>query len=171
MVWPGVNQVVAMPCLSIRATSRSAATMPKSPREIMVGVVISRAMAGEALSKSKVRQTKCWGMGSASELSGLVDRTRAHGQHPAEGGEVAADLGAPGVEGALHGLQILAVLRRLLQHAGVHQGGGDVAGGDESGLAHAAEEPHRGLAGAPGGALLHQLQQADEVAVRPVGEK
>src|ERR1700728_2132508 len=131
MVWPGVNQVVAMPCLPIKATSRSAATMPKSPREIIVGVVISRAMAGEALSKSKVRQTKCWGMGSASKLARFVDRAGAHGENAAEGGEVAAGLGAPGVESGLHRREVLAVLRRLLQHAGFDQGGGDVAGGDE----------------------------------------
>ncbi len=63
MVWPGVNQVVATPCLAISASSRSEATIPKSPREIIVGVVISRAIIGEALSKSNVRQTKCCAMG------------------------------------------------------------------------------------------------------------
>jgi len=45
-----MNQVERRPCFSSSASSRSAPTTPKSPREIMVGVVWSRAIAGETLS-------------------------------------------------------------------------------------------------------------------------
>ncbi len=50
MVWPGMNQVEAIECLPSSAISRSVATTPKSPLEIIVGVVMSRAIIGEALS-------------------------------------------------------------------------------------------------------------------------
>src|SRR6516165_4013250 len=59
MVWPGMNQVLLISWRRSSSRIRAVPTMPKSPREIMVGVVISRAMAPEALSWSKVRQTKC----------------------------------------------------------------------------------------------------------------
>src|ERR1700691_5797948 len=62
MVWPGTNQVAGTSNFASSCSSRSVPTMPKSPREIMVGVAEPREMATEVLSRSKVRQTKCWGM-------------------------------------------------------------------------------------------------------------
>src|SRR5258706_5958167 len=59
MVWPGMNQVLWIDCSASSRTSRSVPTIPKSPREIIVGEVMSRAIAPEVLSRSKVRQTKC----------------------------------------------------------------------------------------------------------------
>src|SRR5258706_5693599 len=59
MVWPGMNQVLWIDCSASSRTSRSVPTIPKSPREIIVGEVTSRTIAPEVLSRSKVRQTKC----------------------------------------------------------------------------------------------------------------
>ena len=68
MVWPGMNQVEGMPNLASSASSRSVPTVPKSPREIIVGVVAPRAIDPDVLSRSKVRQTKCCGI-----LPGLMN--------------------------------------------------------------------------------------------------
>src|SRR5258707_3124473 len=62
MVGPGMNQVLWIDCSASSRTSRSVPTIPKSPREIIVGEVMSRAIAPEVLSRSKVRQTKCCAM-------------------------------------------------------------------------------------------------------------
>src|SRR5450755_3854103 len=81
MVWPGMNKVDAIPDFASSASSRSVPTMPKSPREIMVGVALPPAMEAEVLSRSKVRQTKCCGM--TPILSGLASTCRA--AHRAQG--------------------------------------------------------------------------------------
>src|SRR5215468_2445058 len=61
-----MNQVLAISWVRNNASRRSVATMPKSPREIIVGVASPRAIVPEVLSRSKVRQTKCGGMARAS---------------------------------------------------------------------------------------------------------
>src|SRR5215471_16882722 len=66
-----MNHVLAISCARSRSSSRSVATMPKSPREIIVGVVNPRAIKPEVLSRSKVRQTKCCGMGAPSRACAL----------------------------------------------------------------------------------------------------
>src|SRR5512145_2632263 len=68
MVWPGMNQVPGSAWRRSSASSRSVATMPKSPREIQVGVELSGVSAPEVLSRSNVRQTKCLAMNSAVPL-------------------------------------------------------------------------------------------------------
>src|SRR5580692_2194671 len=54
-----MNHVLRIEYLCSNRNSRSVATIPKSPREIIVGEVMSRAITAEALSRSKVRHTKC----------------------------------------------------------------------------------------------------------------
>src|SRR5579885_3893197 len=73
MLWPGMNQVASIPWRRSSSRIRAVPTMPKSPREIMVGVVSSRAIAPEALSRSKVRQTKCWAMALSSSGGDMGD--------------------------------------------------------------------------------------------------
>ena len=50
MVWPGMNQVVGSRCSASRARMRRVAGMPKSPREMAVGVKVLREIADEVLS-------------------------------------------------------------------------------------------------------------------------
>src|SRR6185369_1956267 len=66
MVWLAMKQVVVIASRRSSSRIRAVATMPKSPRESMVGVVSSREMAPEVLSWSKVRQTRCLAMGASS---------------------------------------------------------------------------------------------------------
>src|ERR1700731_4447382 len=63
-----MNQVQWILCLRISSRSRSVATIPKSPREIMVGVFSWRERNGEALSRSKVRHTKCCAISTSLKL-------------------------------------------------------------------------------------------------------
>src|SRR5580698_4625916 len=79
MVWPGMNQVAGIANLASSCNSRSVPTIPKSPREIIVGVVVPREMATEVLSRSKVRQTKCRGMARLPVPSSLAPQP-AQGQ-------------------------------------------------------------------------------------------
>ncbi len=62
MITPGTNQVLRMAYFSSSARIRSAPTMPNSPREIGVGVVMPRATQPAITSKSKVRQAICLDM-------------------------------------------------------------------------------------------------------------
>src|SRR6266851_2492911 len=72
-----MNQVQWMLCLRISSRSRSVATIPKSPREIMVGVFSWRERNGEALSRSKVRQTKCCAIIDLLGITTLANRASA----------------------------------------------------------------------------------------------
>src|SRR5262245_31747514 len=69
MVKPGTNQVDGMPRDLRKSRMRREASVPNSPRESGVGVVMPRAMKPEWVSKSRLKQT-IW-RGTAF----LVDRT------------------------------------------------------------------------------------------------
>src|SRR5580698_3473788 len=84
MVWPGMNQVAGISNLASSCRSRSVPTMPKSPREIIVGVVVPRETAIEVLSRSKVRQTKCCGMARSSRAATLTRRAAHCAQRDAD---------------------------------------------------------------------------------------
>ena len=80
MVWPGMNQVLLMPCFFSSASRRGAPTRgPNYPREIHDGEVWPRAMKPEIASKSKVRQTMCRFIRSKNSLSSAGERDRVRG--------------------------------------------------------------------------------------------
>src|SRR5882762_156521 len=66
--------------LSNSASRRSVATIPKSPREIGVGVVMPREMKGDMLSWSKVRQTMCFAMSSPSVSAAAARGAAEHAE-------------------------------------------------------------------------------------------
>jgi hypothetical protein len=76
-----MNQVLCMSNFLSNRRSRSVATTPKSPREIIVGDVISRAIAAEALSRSKVKQT-IWFVMAVSPWTGLLRRATPEVRFP-----------------------------------------------------------------------------------------
>ena len=105
-------------------------------------------------------------------LTRLRDLACAHRQHAADGGQVAAGLRAPGVEGLLDGPAGPAC-RWAAWSATPSRIKAAVTSrrGDERRLADVAQRTAcRALAAQPRGPGLQQLQQADVVVVRPVGE-
>src|SRR6185369_16769008 len=116
MVWPGMNQVVAISSRRSSARIRAVATMPKSPRESMVGVVSWREIALDVLSWSKVRQTKCLAMDASGlcgdmgegaslgieQMHGAGRRTRRHARPRLDGAVAGATQGDRRAVGKAH---------------------------------------------------------------------